>query len=124
MIRALGVAALLQILTGDSSGATAAISEIGASLLHLAYSRKSETEADATAVSMLNDADLNAGGLAKFLRRLHEETPTELPTFLSTHPSSLARSELAMRRANTSSESSMSPREWTLVRMMCSEPVR
>lgn len=62
-------------------------------LLALRYSRTQEEEADRLAVNLVHNAGYNPAAGASFFKRLSEEYNSEIPTFLSTHPTHKYRIE-------------------------------
>ncbi|NOY26955.1 MAG: M48 family metalloprotease [Oligoflexia bacterium] len=83
-----GMTTLLGVILGDDPGLAA---EIAASLLTLSFSRTAEAEADSDSVYYLCETDWAANGAAGFFEELLAEGGTEIPEFLSTHPSSESR---------------------------------
>lgn len=59
----------------------------------LSYSREAESEADAMAVHLLQDADISLSGMDDFVRRMEqrESQAGALPPFLSDHPATANR---------------------------------
>lgn len=115
MIRATGIGLAVTLVTGDSSGVMAS----GAAMaLAGAYSREDEAEADRGAVTLLSQAHVDAHGLAGFFRRLTAE-PSKIPSWLSTHPDSLARAQAVEALAGTAGAPALTPDQWTAVKEIC-----
>lgn len=140
IVRATGLALIVQLLLGDPSGALGAGVAAGELLLSLAYSREAEAEADAVAVDILAAAGIDSAGFAGFLERLSrsagkdhgkdgttpdesaaEETAgddeSDIP-FLSTHPRSAERAA-AVRAAGSPGGPAMSEADWPKLRAIC-----
>jgi predicted Zn-dependent protease len=96
----IGVMLGLELLLGDASGLVGLgrdVLEVGAIN---AYSREQEDAADMEGVRMLNQAGIDAEGLASFfelMKKEHGEIPDAM-TWLSTHPRSSERSAAVRRR--------------------------
>jgi Zn-dependent protease with chaperone function len=121
IVRAAGLGLIVQILIGDPSGLVGLGAAAGEFLITLAYSREAEAEADAVAVEILAAADIDAGGLVRFLERMaRREGDAEggLVSFLSTHPQSAERAE-AVRNTGTRGDQGMSDRDWAALRAIC-----
>lgn len=121
MIRAMGVGALVTLVTGDASGLVAG--GLGAAVAG-AYSREDEAEADRGAVDLLEAAGIGADGLALFFRRLQtmEAGQGVWLAWLGTHPDSASRAEAveALRRPAAHAPA-LSDAEWQAVRRICSK---
>ena len=83
-----GLDVLLEIVFGESPGV---VGELAAGLAGLGFSRADESEADEFSVQYLCQTDYAANGAAGFFSKLVEKGATEVPEFLSTHPSSANR---------------------------------
>lgn len=81
-IRAVGVASLATLMTGDVS---TLVASLGGMALAGHYSRSDESVADDMAVGILRRAEISSLGLAAFFERLQQQGG-ELPEFLSSHP--------------------------------------
>lgn len=136
IVRATGLALIVQLLTGDPSGALGMGAAAGELLLSLAYSRADEAEADAIAVDMLAAAGIDSAGFASFLDRMarsdkkaqpsrDESTPDEtidsdlgsIP-FFSTHPRSAERAA-TVRAGGSAGGSAMSEADWRKLQAIC-----
>src|SRR5262249_31359630 len=94
-VRSTGMDALLQLLTGQSGTPTLAA---GALFLQLRYSRDAERSADAHAVIILRNSQIEPKPTADFfLRDAAKSDPADkggMFGYLSTHPSSKERAQL------------------------------
>lgn len=84
---------LLALLGADGSSFIQGFIGNTASITNLAFSRKQETESDEFAVDLLLKFYGHASGAAEFFQfiKLEEEHYGEVPSFLSTHPSTEGR---------------------------------
>lgn len=85
-----GLTTLAAVLLGEDPGLLA---EIAQGLVSLSFSREHETEADEFSVYYLCETFYASNGTAGFFEQLLAEGGTEIPEFLSTHPSSESRVE-------------------------------
>jgi Zn-dependent protease with chaperone function len=92
LYRSLGLAVLVALLAGDTAPIIEDVVLEGNVLLSLPFSRRSESEADAFGVALAARAGYDPAGLIAFFDKL-AETRADGPSWLSTHPSSRARSE-------------------------------
>jgi len=84
MTKALGIRAIVTLITG---GESAALADIGLNLLGLQFSRNDEREADEYAVKYLSETDYSPRAFSTFFKRMKaREKNTAYITFLSTHP--------------------------------------
>ncbi|WP_282605008.1 M48 family metallopeptidase [Pelagibius sp. Alg239-R121] len=94
IVQGLGVSFVFSVLLGDMGGGV--IAAAGEILLRMSYSRDAESEADDSAIDLLQKSGLHVGGLSSFFKRLAQEDG-DLPSalqLLSTHPSSEKRAQL------------------------------
>ncbi len=105
LLRVFGTSLLLGAAVGDFSGMAGGAWQSADSLLRLQGSRKNEDEADRGALDRLAKAHISAAGFADLFDRLDAKggTFTRELSFLSTHPSSATRRDLARQRANENS---------------------
>ncbi|MBF0198734.1 MAG: M48 family metallopeptidase [Planctomycetes bacterium] len=108
LIKSVGTILLVRTLIGgtiEEAELAEGLLEVSGGLLVLKYSRELENEADRMAIDQLKDAAIDLGGLADFFRRQYEESEhekvLEKALWLSTHPSSLERSELFLLEAKS-----------------------
>ncbi|MCS5709032.1 M48 family metallopeptidase [Candidatus Berkiella cookevillensis] len=96
--------------------------DLGLSLVNFSYSRQKEYEADEIGVRILNEANLDASGLAKFFNTIiqHAGDSDEFSVYLSTHPSSkdrIARVKALNKIKNA--EPLLTKKEWQDLRNIC-----
>ena len=115
MIRALGVSALVTLVTGDSSGLLAG----GATMLLAgAYSRDDEAAADRGAAELLGKAGLGTHGLAAFFRRV-AKTDGMMPDWLSSHPDPISRAQAVEAVGRPATGPALTPRQWAALKGIC-----
>jgi predicted Zn-dependent protease len=103
VIGATGIYVIAGAVFGDATGMLAVLGGAAPLLLNQSYSRRFETEADATGFALLQKAKINPSGLASFFQKMIEEEKKQLEKiedednrelakkaleFLSTHPAS------------------------------------
>lgn len=142
IIRAVGLAAALELMMGGSSGTLA---NMGLFLAQLGYTRSAEREADETALKLLREAGISQQGLQGFFRRMLKDEgaydndkkpaePAEEKTskrlsqaldMLSTHPPTRERVELIRNSPNYPVSPALTPSEWAALRSICTitEPI-
>lgn len=86
------------LVTGGVAG-TDLLTDIGASLVSLKFSRAFEKEADRMAIRILCATNYQADGLAGFFEKLESNGNGRLPAFLSTHPNPGKRVEKIKKSA-------------------------
>lgn len=122
IIRALGIAAGMELIFTGSSGT---LTNIGAMLVQLRYSRSAEREADAEALRILKEARISPKPLAEFFDRLSGETGGDgadgngVGALFSTHPASPERARLAAEAATYEARPAMTEAEWQALRSIC-----
>lgn len=87
------------LLVAGGAAGTDLLTDIGASLVSLKFSRSFEKEADRMAIRMLCATDYQADGLAGFFEKLEASGNGRLPAFLSTHPNPGKRVEKIKKNA-------------------------
>lgn len=118
VVQGLGISFVFSVLLGDMGGGIVAAA--GEILLRMSYSREAESEADNSAIELLQGAGLKFGGLSSFFERLAEEGD-DLPgalQVLSTHPSSEHRAQLT-RGLQDNGRTAFSEAEWQAVQDIC-----
>lgn len=120
IIKALGIAAIASIVTGDVTGSTVGIAI--ESVLNAQNSQAAEKQADIDGIAYLNNAGVTSTGLGTFFGRLHEENESGMGglEFLSSHPASDERSEYSKSVSKTT-KSAMSDEAWQAVQNICDE---
>lgn len=94
-----GLFAVAALFTGDVASASSWTVALPTTLIHSAYSRDFEREADDYAVDRLHRVGLPPGAFARMLRKLDEAHPLDgRMAYLSSHPETLERIEAAGRR--------------------------
>src|SRR5690554_2886155 len=78
-----GVQTLLDVLLGENQNL---LTQIGAELVSLRFSRKEEKQADEYSVIYLCPSEYHADGAANFFDKINNESSNQVPEFLSTHP--------------------------------------
>ncbi|MDB4198676.1 M48 family metallopeptidase, partial [Ascidiaceihabitans sp.] len=121
-LRAAGSAGLLSMVFGDFAGGTAAV-VIVEYTLNASYSRETEAEADTFAYNMLEAANVSTVGMADFfgsLNGLEDEMP-DLPIYLSSHPDTQERVDLATEFAKGQDSTSpvLDDVEWSALKVIC-----
>jgi Zn-dependent protease with chaperone function len=91
------IALILAGLTGDIASSSSLAAAAPSLLLQLKYSRDNEREADRYAIQMMKGSGLEPRYLGSLLKRLEEGASGRgmLPSFLSSHPATEERDELA-----------------------------
>ena len=88
MINSMGWAAALLILIGDANIATAVIvHQLGS----LYFGREKEEEADTLGLDLLVEHGINPDGMITLMQRFETANSTEVPDWLSSHPSTSDR---------------------------------
>jgi predicted Zn-dependent protease len=91
VLRQLGGFAAMSVLFGGTD--IEVPTQVLSGLVHTAYDRAQETEADTVGIAVLKKAGVDPGGMADFFHRLREESPVNPPELLSTHPDPGNRAE-------------------------------
>lgn len=92
MVKMLGFAAVVSILSGDQQGLIGLARQLGLELATLKFGREQETEADVTGIRLLYDARIAPDGMIRFFERLSEKDKERVELF-SSHPMSAARAK-------------------------------
>lgn len=92
MVKMLGLAAVVSILSGDQQGLIGLARQLGLELATLKFGREQETEADVTGIRLLYDARIAPDGMIRFFERLSEKDKERVELF-SSHPMSAARAK-------------------------------
>lgn len=120
LVRALGLTAAVQLLTGGGSGT---LTNIGLMLAQLSYTRSAEHKADVTALRLLKAARIAPHGFASFFKRVRElERRTgldELGGILRTHPATEEREKLALSQPEYPATPSLSAGDWKSLQSIC-----
>jgi Zn-dependent protease with chaperone function len=123
IIRAIGLAAAVELMMGGSSGALA---NIGLVLAQIGYTRTAEREADLQALHLLKGAGVSPQGLGDFFKRVQEvegerDTPRALRRFdvLRTHPQTAERAELVRRQPSYPATPALDAASWRDLKEIC-----
>lgn len=121
-LRAAGSAGLLSMVFGDFAGGTAAV-VIAEYTLNASYTREAEAQADTFAYNMLEAANVSTVGMADFfgsLNGLEDEMP-DLPIYLSSHPDTQERADLATEFAKGQGTTTpvLDDAEWNALKAIC-----
>ena len=134
IVRAAGLAAIVQLLLGDPSSLLSIGVAGGELLLSLAYSRNDEAEADAVAVDILAAANIDSAGFVRFLERMARVEEQNASTagvtedgdknsipFLSSHPRSAERAA-TVRAQGSPGGPAMTKADWWELKAICGDP--
>jgi Zn-dependent protease with chaperone function len=125
IVRVLGLTALVELITGGSSGA---IANLGLMLTQIGYTRAAEYRADQSAIRILRKAEIDPKGASEFFKRLAREdkSPTAktsgpVPEFsiFSTHPPSGERAKLFESLEPYATRPALTADEWASLRRIC-----
>lgn len=124
-LRAAGSAGILSLVLGDVSGGTA-LALVGDHLMQASYTREAETDADAFAIALLNEAGISTDGMASFFDQIMQMS-ADIPEYLSTHPQSAGRKERAEANAARQTAAGqgttpvLSDAEWQALQAICDQ---
>ncbi len=131
LVRAAGLALIVQLLLGDPSGLLGIGVASGELLLSLAYNRDDEAEADRIAVDILAATGIDSAGFAHFLESLTKPADTDNASadpatdddsgdipFLSSHPRSAERAAI-VRATGSPGGPAMSADDWRKLQEIC-----
>lgn len=120
IVQGLGISFVFSVLVGDMGGGV--IAAAGEILLRMSYSREAESEADRSAIELLQKAGYRFKGLSSFFERISEENkdlPPSLQIF-SSHPSDEKRAALT-RGLSDNGRPAFSDKEWRAVQNICAQ---
>lgn len=124
IIRAVGLAAAVELMMGGSSGA---LTNFGLILAQLGSTRAAEREADQQALRVLREAKISPAGLSAFFRRIADEeekdgVPDQIKSFdiLRTHPPTEERRALVESQEAYASTPALSNQAWAELKGICS----
>jgi hypothetical protein len=120
IVRGALLSALWAVSVGDFAGLMVIDPTTAFKIATLQFSRDDEVEADRGAVEMLTRAGIRRDGFAVFFERLSEREG-DLPEWLSTHPSSESRAEIAIIGFESESDTrpAMSNEAWETLLAVC-----
>jgi Zn-dependent protease with chaperone function len=121
IVRGALLSAIWAASVGDFSGLMVIDPTTAFQIATLKFSREDEAEADRGAVKMLNRAGIEPGGFAAFFERLSEGEGV-VPEWLSTHPASEDRAEIAASALETNQDTrpAMTDEAWEALLSVCS----
>lgn len=119
-LRAAGSAGLLTMVLGDFTGG-AGIAVLGEHMISSAYTRDAEAAADLFALSMLDEAGVDAEGFASFFYALDDMGGIGLPAYLNSHPVTNTRAEQArsFAQGQTNTAPILDTQEWQALQNIC-----
>jgi predicted Zn-dependent protease len=127
IIRAIGLAAAMELMMGGSSGALA---NIGVLLAQLGYTRAAEREADMRALELLKAAAISPKGLGDFFQRIDDSesddkgrNPLQPFSILRTHPPTAERAALVRKQAAYPATPALDERSWQELKAICRKTV-
>jgi predicted Zn-dependent protease/TPR repeat protein len=106
LLQSSATALIIAGVTGDVASATSLAAAAPAVLLQTKYSRDYEREADRYAIETLQKSGIAPRHFAKILDRFEAKSGKRgvMPTFLSSHPPTAEREQLALASAGTSAQ--------------------
>jgi predicted Zn-dependent protease len=118
IVRALGLSAAIELMSGGSSGTLA---NIGVVLAQISYTRAAEREADAHALRLLKAASISQQGIIDFFTRVEKTERGDALQYeiLRTHPQLGERRKLAETSARYPSTPALSATEWQALKAIC-----
>ncbi|NOT72325.1 MAG: M48 family metallopeptidase [Hyphomicrobium sp.] len=123
IIRAIGLAAAVELMMGGSGGALA---NMGLLLAQLGYTRTAEHEADLQAITLLKNAAISNKGLGDFFKRVEtiededKVTKTLKPfDLLRTHPPTAEREKLVRNQKDYPSTPALDEASWQELKRVC-----
>ncbi len=138
LVRALGLSALVELMTGGSSGA---LSNLTALLVQNSYVRADESAADQQALALLRQASISQQGLADFFQRIGggdkaksdsagksdgdgKSGPRQISfgafDLLRTHPYPEERARIVRATPSYPTTPALTNREWRALKAICS----
>ncbi len=123
IIRAVGLAAAVELMLGGTGGTLA---NLGLVLAQLGYTRVAEREADLHALELLKKSGISQQGLLNFFKRVQkieggDEVTKAIKSFdmLRTHPPTEERAELIRRQPSYPSTPALDPAGWEALKGVC-----
>lgn len=116
--RSLSGAIFMSVLLGDVSGATSILGENAHKMVELSHSRSLEKEADVVGLEILDNNNLDQHGMPELFQILKDESPIDVPTFLSSHPMLKDRIEYTKKVAEKQrkiSENRILKEKWSVI---------
>lgn len=121
-IQSMGIFSLAGLFLGDASMLADAAVQIGATLLVTAYGRDAERDADALAVALLGEANIDPRGLARFFQQLNEKKGEDaggVLSYFASHPPLEERRERASAAGIAKATPALDESEWTALKNIC-----
>lgn len=125
IIRAIGLAAAVELMMGGSGGALA---NMGLLLAQIGYTRTAEHEADIQALHLLKHAAISNRGLGDFFKRVkaiedEDKFSKTLKQYnlLRTHPPTADREKLVREQADYPATPALDAQSWAELKSICSE---
>jgi predicted Zn-dependent protease len=121
IVRALGMSAALELMTGGNSGTLA---NLGLMLAQFSYTRAAEREADVHALRLLRGAGISPQGIIDFFSRVEKSDSGGLGQYdvLRTHPQIAERKQLAQSQPPYATTSALADTDWQALRTICNAP--
>ena len=118
IVRAMGTAAAIELLSGGSSGMLA---NIGQLLLQLSYTRAAESEADQQALRLLRGARISQQGIIDFFSRVEKEDRGGAGSvdMLRTHPQIAERKRIAAAAPSYPATPALADADWQSLKGIC-----
>lgn len=118
-LRSAGSAGILALVLGDVTGGTT-VAMAGDYLLTNAYTRDAEATADDFGLALLANTGVSSAGMGDFFERIIEETDG-MPEFMSSHPLSKKRADLARSHAagQGATTPALSDADWQALKAIC-----
>ncbi|MDX2309107.1 MAG: M48 family metallopeptidase [Hyphomicrobium sp.] len=123
LVRAIGLAAAVELMLGGSGGTLA---NVGLYLAQMSYSRDAEREADVRALELLKTAEVSPYGLLAFFERVLEiegkepgEKGSKIANVFASHPLTEERKAMVEAVKPYSSRPSLEEADWQALRMIC-----
>jgi len=123
MVRAIGLAAAVDLMLGGSGGTLA---NIGVVLAQLSYTREAERQADAQALRLLEGSKISAKGLADFFRRVQQlegdKSGSKSPgrfDILRSHPQTADRLRYVESGPTYAATPALTGSDWQALRAIC-----
>lgn len=120
IVRAIGLSLLFEFLTANMMGGRA-LSGLGSAIVGASYSREAEARADATAIEILDRAQVSTAGLAAFFERLSKKERNWVQALgvFASHPRSIERARAAARDDSTTTRPALTPKDWDALKGIC-----
>jgi Zn-dependent protease with chaperone function len=120
IVRAIGLTAAIELVTGGASGG---LVNIGLVLTQLSYTRAAEREADTQGLRLLKGAGISPSGIVDFFKRVQgverKGSAGGGLDILRTHPQSEERARLAASQAPYPTTPALDPAAWAALQRIC-----